>query len=122
MNGPNHPGQMGEQERELRYGFAVEHFVAYGLRIEDDDARLRGFLNDTAAIPMRLYRAALRSSRQASDSGFPPSCGQVIHAARVISLHGQDKTYYPRWFRRLVAGKIPEYEGTNALLEGGTEE
>ena len=106
-----------DEERAVRIARSMEHHFAYGLRVEDDDQRMRAFLNDTACIPLEIFHAALRVSRQTHAGNFPPTAGQVIHTARSIEWEREPLQYHvdqggipdPRWYQRMKAGKPPQF-------------
>jgi hypothetical protein len=105
-----------EEERALRITRCIEHHLAYGLRIEDDDQRSRAFLNDTACIPIGIFHSAMRVSRQTHTGNFPPTAGQVIQAAcnieweRDVGKHvNPSGVGSPRWYRRMLAGHAPSF-------------
>jgi hypothetical protein len=107
-----------EEERALRISRCIEHHLAYGIRIEDDDQRARAFLNDTACIPIEIFHSAMRVSRQTHEGNFPPTAGQVIHTARAIEWERDPGRFRnntvgglasPVWYQRMRAGKSPQF-------------
>jgi hypothetical protein len=109
---------MTERERALRIEACYEHHIAYGIKIQEDDARAKIFLNDLAGVPIEIFREACRWARQNHEGNFPPTAGQVIKAAVDIEW-ARDPTRYrnvnggapahPRWWLRMRAGRPAKY-------------
>jgi hypothetical protein len=103
---------MTDEERALRIEISIAHHVAYG--IEMDQQRAQVFLNDTAGVPIEIFRQACKWSRQSHEGNFPPTVGQVVRAAVEIEWERNPTRFrnvnggamsHPRWYRRMKAGK-----------------
>lgn len=106
---------MTEEEKARRIALVMEHHAAYGVRAEEDEQRMRTFLNDTIHIPLVTLKHALRRARQESDGQFPPTCGAVIQCALTITYEMYPRELYtstsgeravPGWYKAQRLGTL----------------